>query len=370
MYRSNSLSYPKVHHPMNTEIEVNKPNPITIHGKIEIYKRGTDIKPILDVLLKGEKVLINEFYSDGIFLLQQIQKYLKIQLPNKTFKEQQKFRSDYYSLSNLVLIEIVDQKLSVKKAPFIGWLEKLYSENNHFFLTFPQIQGMNSSWQWYKNGISLPALRNKIHPYYGTYFPTRFEHLVLFDKWLKHYKGSKKSAIEVGIGCGVLSLQMIQHQFQKVYATDINPNAIIGLKEYMGTTKLSRKIELDLGHLFGKWEKPTELIVFNPPWLPKFHDSSNLDDAIYYDKTLFPEFFTQAKERLLPEGRLVLIFSNLAQITMLTKEHPIEAELKEGNRFKLERCFKKSAGPASSKTKRDQHWRSLEEVELWELAHN
>ena len=215
--------------------------------------------------------------------------------------------------------------------------------------------------------ISIPVLRNKIHPYYGTYFPTRFEHLELFDNWLKRYKGPKKSAIDVGIGCGVLSLQMVKYGFQKVFGTDTNPNAIIGLKEFMGDTKLSRKIELDFAHLFGRWEKQTELIVFNPPWLPEIHNLDNIDDAIYYNEKLFPDFFEGAKQRLLPEGKLVLMFSNLAQITNVTKEHPIEKELSEGGRFQLEKCLKKRVKPASDKTKRDQHWRSSEDVELWIL---
>ncbi len=353
---------------MITDIEINKPEPIAIGTKLKPFIRGTEVAPTIEALKQGKYILIKELYSDGIALLKDLHRNLKLTLPNKSFQEQKKYRSEYYRLSNLVLLEIVDQKLCVKKSPSIGWLEKFYPENNHFYLTFPQIQGLNSAWQWYENGISIPVLRNKLHPYYGTYFPTRFEHLVLFDNWLKHYQGPKKTAIEIGIGCGVLSLQMIQHHFQKVYATDINPNAIVGLIEFMGTTKLSRKIELDFGHLFGKWEKQTELIVFNPPWLPETHDLSNIDDAIYYNKTLFPEFFAEAKKRLLPEGKLVLIFSNLAQITNVTTEHPIETELAEGNRFQLERCFKKSVKAASPKTKRDQHWRSSEEVELWVLT--
>lgn len=353
---------------MITEIEVNKPEPIPINEKRNLYNQGTEVEHTIKVLKKGESIIINDFYKDGISLLQNLHKYLKLKLPNKSFKEQQKYRSEYYKLSNLILLEIVDQKLSVKESPSIGWLEKFYPDNDHFCLTLPQVQGLNSSWQWYKNGISIPVLRNKMYPYYGIYFPTRFEHLVLFDNWLKRYTGSKKTAIEIGIGCGVLTMQLIQHNFQKVYATDINPNAIFGLIEFMGSTKLSRKIELDFGHLFGKWEKPTELIVFNPPWLPENHNLSSIDEAIYYNKTLFTDFFIAAKKRLLPEGKLVLIFSNLAQITNVTTAHPIETELVEGNRFRLERCIKKKVKAASIKTKRDQHWRSSEEVELWVLV--
>lgn len=349
--------------------DINKPEPIAIGEKLTTYNLGTDVDSTIKTLEEGKPVLINGLYSDGLELLKKLHWYLKQKLPNKTFQEQQAYRSEFHRLSNLILLEIEDHELSVRKAPSIGWLERFYPENNHFLLTFPQIQGMNSSWQWYLNGVSIPSVRNKIHPYYGTYFPTRFEHLEIFNNWLKRYEGPKKTAIDVGVGCGVLSLQLVQHGFQKVFATDINPNAIFGLAEFMGTTKLSRKIELDQAHLFGKWDKPTELIVFNPPWLPASKDIKGLDSAMYYDEKLFPEFFAGAKERLLPDGKLILIFSNLAQVAQLTKEHPIEKELAEGGRFKLERKFKKSVGASSDKTKRDRPWRAVEEVELWELSH-
>lgn len=354
---------------MMTDININKPEAIASGKKAAPFKRGADFKLTIEGLEAGTPVIVTEFYSNGLALLEELKKHLNRKLPNKSFEEQRAYRAAYQKLSNLIFIEIVDHKLAVKKAPEIGWFEKLYPETRDFLLPFPQIQGLNSAWQWYKNGISIPVLRNKIHPYYGTYFPTRFEHLQLFDNWLKRYEGPKKSAIDVGIGSGVLAFQMIKHGFQKVFGTDTNPNAIVGLAEFMGETKLSRKIELDHGSLFGKWEKPTELIVFNPPWLPESKAQDKMDTSIYYNSTLFPEFFAGAKQRLLPDGKLVLIFSNLAQITNMTKEHPIEKELDEGGRFELERYLEKSVKASSEKTKRDQHWRSAEIVELWVLRH-
>lgn len=353
---------------MITDIEINKPEPIAISESPRVFNQSIKVKSTINALEQGKLVWINMFYNDGIDLLKEVQTYLEQKLPNKTFEEQQEYRSEFHRLSNLIVLEIVNHKLSTKKSPKIGWLKRLYPDNDRFYLTFPQIQGMNSAWQWYLKGISIPGLRNKIHPYYGTYFPTRFEHLALFDNWLKRYEGPKKSAMDVGVGCGVLSLQLVQHGFQKVFTTDINPNAIVGLAEFMGTTKLSRKIELDLGHLFGKWDKPTELIVFNPPWLPASHDLDDLDKAVYYDTNLFPEFFAAAKERLLPEGRVLFIFSNQAQIIDATTKHPVEIELAEGGRFKLERCFRKTVRGSSSKTKQEE--RSSEQVELWELSHS
>ncbi|MCK5781505.1 MAG: methyltransferase [Flavobacteriales bacterium] len=352
---------------MISDIKVNKPEPIEYVVGTETFK-GTDLKQAIEVLESGSPVLIKGFYSNGLSLIKELHTHLNKKLPNKTFLEQRKYRVEFHKLSSLILIQIIGHKIAVKRSPSIGWLEKLYPENSDFLLPFTKVQGLNSSWQWFLNGITIPVLRNKLHPYYGTYFPTRFEHLELFDNWLKRYDGPKKSAIDVGVGSGVLSLQMVKHGFQKVFGTDTNPNAIVGLTEFMGDTKLSRKIELDFGNLFGKWKKQTELIVFNPPWLPKLHNLDSIDEAIYYDENLFPDFFSEAKERLLPEGKLVLIFSNLAQITNVTKDHPIEKELAEGGRFKLEKCFKKRVKTASSKTKRDQHWRATEEVELWVLT--
>lgn len=350
-------------------IQIHRPEPIKSEIETLSFRKGTDVHSTVQALSEGKYILVEGVYNNGLVLLHELQLHLKTKYPNQSFQEQRAYRSEFQKCSNLILLEINDHELVVKKSPYIGWLEKLYPELTDFILPFPQIQGLNSAWQWYKNGISIPVLRNKIHPYYGTYFPTRFEHLLLFDKWLKRYKGMKKSAIDIGVGSGVLSMQMVKYGFQKVFGTDTNANAIVGLREFMGTTKLSRKIELDYGHLFGKWEKQTELIVFNPPWLPASHELDRNDKAIYYDENLFPEFFNEAKKRLLPDGKLVLLFSNLGEITNVTKIHPIEKEIEEGGRFRLESCTKKPVNTASKKTIRNQFWRSSEEVELWVLVH-
>lgn len=355
---------------MDIDIEINRPEPIEIGDELFFFNQKTDVQETIKKLRSGKYILIKGLYSNGSNLLRELQTYLKKKHPGESYFKQRTYRAEYRKLSNRVLIEVNKNKLTVKKAPAIGWLEKLYPELQNFLLTFPQIQGLNSSWQWYVNGVKIPVLRNKIHPYYGVYFPTRFEHLQLFDNWLKRYEGPKKTAIDVGIGSGVLSLQLMKYGFQKSFGTDMNPNAILGLQESMKGTKLAVKIELDHSHLFGKWSKQTELIVFNPPWLPASHNLEFMDEAIFYNDKLFPEFFEEAKKRLLPDGRIVLLFSNLGEITNATKEHPIKNELLNESRFILDKYFKKSVKRASEKTIRNQHWRSSEEVEIWILKHH
>jgi 16S rRNA G966 N2-methylase RsmD len=351
----------------DTELQVNRPNPMALNIDVVPYKRRMDPQIAIDALIDGYNVLIVDYYSSGLTVLSELKNYLKRKYSDQSFQGQRDFRSAFRELSHRLLLKLSNHKIVVRKAPQIGWLEVLYPEIKEFLLPFPQIQGLNSSWQWFEKGIFIPVLKKKIHPWFGVYFPTRFEHLELFDNWIKKYKGEKKNAIDIGIGSGVLSFQILKQGFEKVCGTDSNPNAIVGLKEYLETGNLKSKIELFHGDLFANCNVKTELIVFNPPWIPDSQASDGIDKAIYYEAELFSRFFEEATKHLEPNGRVVLLFSNLAQITKVGENHPIEIELSEGGRFEKELLVQKKVRAASKNTQRNQNWRSSEIVELWVL---
>jgi len=355
---------------LNNKIKIDRPKPIISNIEVVPYKRRMNPQIAIDALIDGYYVLIVDFYSSGLVVLSELKKCLANKYSDQSFQGQRDLRSAFRKFSHRLLLEVYSNKLKVRKAPVIGWLKILYPELNEFLLPFPQTQGLNSSWQWYEKGIYIPVLGRKIHPWFDTYFPTRFEHLELFDNWLKQYKGDKESAIDIGIGSGILSLQMLKYGFKKVYGTDSNPNAIISLNEELDNNNLHSKIDIIHGDLFANCNIETKLIVFNPPWLPASNNIDSLDRAIYYDANLFSKFFTEAKKHLKPDGRVVLLFSNLAQITKVNKSHPIEEELSNGGRFQKELFIQKKVGHASKKTKRNQNWRDLEMVELWVLKIN
>ena len=348
-------------------IRANRPEPIISDIDVVPYKQKIDPQIAVEDLLAGYYVLIVDFYSSGLMILRELKKHLKYTYSDTSFKGQRSFRSAYQKLSNRLLLEVRNDKLAVRKSPAIGWLKILYPEIDEFLLSFPQIQGLNSSWQWYEKGILIPVLNRKIHPWFGTYFPTRYEHLELFDNWLKQYKGKKKSAIDIGIGSGILSFLMLKHGFKKVCGTDLNPNSIIGINEDLKQNKIYSKVDLIHGDLFGDSNLKTGLIVFNPPWLPAEYKSEGLDKSIYYDDDLFLRFFTEAKKHLKTDGRVVLLFSNLAQITNVADIHPIKTELSYGGRFQKELFIQKKVRIASKKTRRNPNQRSSEMVELWVL---
>lgn len=341
--------------------------PKALQGELEVFpfRKSDDLQEALQVLLDGHYVLILDFYSTGLVLLNELKEYLKSN-QNTNFSEDRSKRAKFRELSHRILLEVSHQRLRVKKAPQVGWLKILYPDLEEYALSFPDIQGLNSSWQWYQKGMPIAVLDQKIHPWFGCYFPTRFEHLELFEDYLKSYQGPKENAFDVGVGSGILSLQLQKHGFQNIWASDNNPNAIIGMKEELKRKKIAN-IHLLYGDFFAENEESQDLIVFNPPWLPSTGNIENLDAAIYYDDQLFPAFFKQAQQQLNPHGELILIFSNLAQITHPNSIHPIEEELKNGNRFAKKDLFKKKVTAASEKTKRNLKRRSSELVELWVL---
>ena len=348
-------------------VTVNRPEPIT--DKIDVASYTSEFDPLtaVDVLMDGDYVLVDDYFSSGLVLLNRLKSSLKKTYSGSSFTGQRDFRSAFRELSNKILLLISDHKIAVKKSPQIGWLGILYPELDQFLLSFPQVQGLNSAWQWYENGIKMPVLDKKIFPFYGTYFPTRFEHLQLFEHWLTQYGGEKKTAFDIGTGCGVLSFQMLKHGFEKIYGTDTNPNAIYSVYEYISRNRLGSGIELINGDLFTGCPDKTELIIFNPPWLPAAYNPEGLDKAIYYDNELFPRFFADAANRLNPGGRVVILFSNLAQVTGISAAHPVEDELAHGGRFMKEIFIQKKADASSKKTRRDSNWRKTEMVELWVL---
>lgn len=350
-------------------LKPDKPKIITSDIEVISYYNKMNPIEIITELMEGEYVLIEDFYSDGLLVLEELKNILKSEFNNQNFQGQRKYRAAFRESSHRLLLMVVNHKLEVKKAPKIGWLKILYPEDSEFLISFPDVQGLNSSWQWYQNGLEIEILDLKIHPYYGTYFPTRFDHLHLFDKWLKRYKGNKNTAFDIGIGSGVLSFQLLQNGFSQVLGTDTNKNAIIGTTQESERLGYSNRLSLMYGDLFADCDMKADLIVFNPPWLIAKHDlAEGIDKAIYYEDDLFPRFFKQAKQYLEKEGKLVLLFSNLAKVVGEDEVHPILDELKNFDRFKKELYMQQNVKSSSKKTKR-KNWRKGEKVELWVLTH-
>ncbi len=350
----------------HTAQDIHKPEPVELpSGVLSAGKRDDPVK-IARLLLDGKYVLVDDQFSTGLSILSELKKLLFEKSESSEFGEYREQRSAFQSASNKLLVCIRSNRIDLKKSPEIGWLSELYPELDTFYLPFPKVQGLNSSWQWFNNGIQYPGLPRKIHPWYGTYFPTRKDHIYLFNFWLRKYRGEKNHAIDIGSGCGVLAFLLLENSFERVTATDINPNAIVSIQKSSKEFGYDNRLEVIHSDLFEKLTDKTDLIVFNPPWLPAVKVDDFMDKAIYCEPTLFERFFTEAADYLNDGGKLVFLFSNLGLKEELIEVHPVEQELEKGNRFKKTKLIKRKADRPSGKTKRRDH-REDEFVELWEL---
>ena len=151
--------------------------------------------------------------------------------------------------------------------------------------------------------------------------------------------------------------------FTRVRATDINPNAIESVRREL--LRHPAPLELEVGDLLGQGTELADLIVFNPPWTQGPVEDL-LDRALTFDDDLFERFFDQALVRLEPQGRVVLVFSNVIRMVQPDVPHPIEAELERG-RFRLVEKLQRKVKP--QRTGKGRPRRTREKVEVWELAH-
>lgn len=344
-----------------------RPEPIYLKHEPGKIRQDSNREAALHQLLNGKEVLVADQFSTGLNLLSDLKKRVLSNNKDENFEDYRDQRRKYQILSNQILVKVSNGTISLEKSPEIGWLKRLYPDHDDFYLTFPQIQGLNSSWQWYLKGIQYPVLDEKIYPFYGTYFPTRSDHLRLFEKYLRREDPSGKFAMDIGTGCGVLSFQMLKYGISNVLSSDINPNAVITVRENIERMGIqSERIDVIESDLFEQISGTADLIVFNPPWLPKREGNDGLDLAIYYPENLFDRFFRGAQAHLNKDGKLVILFSNLASVETEGAEHPVINELALNRRFRKSKLIKHKADPKSKKTKRRDHRRN-EYLELWEL---
>ncbi len=313
-------------------------------------------------LLEGRTLVVTDRYATAVSLQTALQEALEPPAGNAAYGARRAHRRRLRSTSDRLLVPIREGKLLLSRAPTIGLLGELYPESERVHVPVLDVQRLDKADEVFRQGVHLPVLGQKLHPFYGTYVPTRTEHLQLFATWLTGWSGGKRRALDVGTGSGVLALLMARGGFSEVVATDSNPNALhsVGL-ELAERPQPVRCVE---GDLLADEAGPFDVIAFNPPWLLGDVDEL-LDQALHYDDpALFARFFDQALQALAPDGRVVIVFSDIGRLVQPDVPHPIEVELDRG-RFRLvDKLRRKVKGAKTEHGRR----RTKERVEVWELG--
>ena len=326
--------------------------------------RATSFRKAAVALRDGQSLLVEDHYRTGAEILEALQLLMPTPSHDAPFEQRREQGRSYREASLRLLAPIRNHRVTLTDAGDIGFLRELYPNQRTFFLPFVTVQELHGAWERYSTGVYLPVLGQSVHPFYGTYVPTRMVHLELFGTWLRQFEGARDRAIDVGTGCGVLALMLAKAGFHRVLATDTNPNAVESVQRELQQLHPTPSIDVTHTDLLGSGTKQVDLVVFNPPWIPG-EAKELLDQALYFEDNLIERFFEQAAERITPDGRIVVVFSNLIQLIRPDVEHPVLAELERG-RLRLVQKMQRKVKPSPNKA--GPRRKTREKVEVWELA--
>jgi len=160
---------------------------------------------------------------------------------------------------------------------------------------------------------------------------------LLQQSLIKHLKTQPKSIkiLDIGSGSGIQAQTCKSLKFKNILTTDINPQAIKHLKKQ----KLN-PIHSDLFKNPKLKSKKFNLIIFNPPYLPKDKrepkDSQLNTTAGKKGYEIIIKFLKQAKSHLTNQGSILLLFSSLSKPkTILNKAKQLGYNFKLLNQQKL-----------------------------------
>jgi predicted nicotinamide N-methyase len=315
-------------------------------------------------LRDGGTLYVADAWHTGLVVLEALRALLGDPPSGASFPVRQAARRAWLDASSRLLVPVIGGKIAVSGAPDIGFLGELYPDLDRFGLPFVAALDLFNAWKRFDEGVHLAVLGHRVHPFYGTYAPTRTTHLELFATWLAQHGGPRGRAVDVGTGCGVLALMLCRAGFPEVHAVDISPNAALSVRRQLARVEPPPPITVHEGDLLDGLDGPFDLIAFNPPWI-QGRVASPLDRALYFDDDLFERFFAQALARLSPDGRIVLVFSNLVELVQPDVGHPIQAELARGRLREVQVLRRRVQGTL---TDEGRERRTKEKVEVWELA--
>lgn len=227
-----------------------------------------------------------------------------------------------------------------------------------------ELVGAIGAHEWRRNGVYVEALQGRIHPHYGTFFPTRSEYV---DLVAAAALPSETLAFDVGTGTGVLAAVLARRGVRRVVATDNEPRAVACAAENFRNLGVADRAEAVLTDMFPPGRAP--LIVCNPPWIPATPHSS-LDSAVYDPGSrMLLRFLNGLPDHLEPGGEGWLVLSDLAEHLGLRSREDLLAAIGAAGLKVVERLDTKPTHPKASD--RDDplfEARAAEVTSLWRLV--
>ena len=230
------------------------------------------------------------------------------------------------------------------------------------------LQGIIGAYEWRKNGVEIPALAARIHPFYGVFAPIRNEYIgLVHEAPLPKSVTSDSVAFDIGTGTGVLAAVLARRGIKQIVATDQDSRALLCANENLSRMGLVGSVKVIQADLFPPGR--AALIVCNPPWVPA-RPSSPLEHAVFDpDSRMLLGFLYGLAAHLEKEGEGWLILSDLAEhLGLRTRAFLLEAIDAAGLKV-LGKIDVKPQHPRVSDTNDPlHHARAAELTSLWRLA--
>lgn len=157
----------------------------------------------------------------------------------------------------------------------------------------------------------------------------------LLSKHIRYY--AKGKVLDLGTGSGILAEEALKYT-RDVLAADINEECVELFR--------NKNINFRESDLFSSIKGKFDLIIFNPPYLPK--------DKLEDEKTrriisggecgyeIIERFLKETKDYLNEEGKILLLFSSLTnkdKIDNIIKENKLKFKLLESKKIFFEELY-------------------------------
>jgi methylase of polypeptide subunit release factors len=187
--------------------------------------------------------------------------------------------------------------------------EQVYGPSDTpYVASMRELLGLIGAFEWRKKGVEIPALGERIHPWYGVFSPVRGEYI---DLVAKEPLPSGTLAFDIGTGTGVLAALLAQRGVKRVVGTDQDARALGSARANIERLGLTGDVEIIEADLFPEGRAP--LVVCNPPWVPA-RPSSPIEHAVFDpDSRMLRGFLNGLAAHLTPDGQGWLILSDFAE---------------------------------------------------------
>jgi methylase of polypeptide subunit release factors len=215
------------------------------------------------------------------------------------------------TLAMLLIPFDAEHGIPLRRAPDVreACTEAYGAATEPYVASLRELLGVIGAHEWRRKGVFIPALDERIHPWYGVFSPVRGEYVELVAQ--APLPAGAKLAFDIGAGTGVLSAVLAHRGLQGVLATDVDERALGCARANVERLGLTGQVEIVRADLYP--EGRADLVVCNPPWLPG-KPSSAIEYAVYDpDSRMLKGFLAGLKDHLRDGAEGWLILSDLAE---------------------------------------------------------